>query len=113
MLAICASVQPTRASLVTAVPRRSLNVSPEMPALMHALPQLARMPSGVHGRPSLVSRMIGLFLGVASSMAFSGPPARISTRAPVFDWRKRICVPSYADPQEIALPLSEPQREQQ
>lgn len=58
MLAISASVAPTRARRVTAVPRRSWNVSPTMAALQ-ALPQDARKPSDVQGLPSLLTRMIG------------------------------------------------------
>ena len=87
MLAISASVQPTNASRVTAVPRKSLNVTPTMCALSHALPHEARKPSGVHGRPSEVNSIVGLrlVLAAASSAALSGAPTGICTRVPVLD----------------------------
>jgi len=78
MVAISASVAPTNADRVTAVPRRSWNVTPTMPAFLHALPHDARKPSGVYGLPSLVVRIIGDRFGVASSMAFSGVPTLIT-----------------------------------
>ena len=67
MVAISASVQPASASRVTAVPRKSLNVTPTTPADLHALRQDARKPSGDHGLPSLFVRMIVLCFGAASS----------------------------------------------
>ena len=69
MVAISASVHPAIASRVTAVPRRSLNVTPTTPTDLHALPHEARKPSDVHGLPSLLVRMIVLRFGVASSAA--------------------------------------------
>ena len=55
METISASVQPTSASRVTAVPRRSLNVTPSTLAFLTALPHDALKPSGVHGVPSVVA----------------------------------------------------------
>jgi hypothetical protein len=69
MLAICASVQPTRASRVTAVPLRLLNVRPLIPAALRALKNEERNQFAAHGRPSLLTRMIGERRGVASSIA--------------------------------------------
>lgn len=94
MVAISASVQPASASRVTAVPRKSWNVTPTTPAFAHALRQDARKPSGVHGLSSLLARIIVLRFGVASSAALSGAPTLITTRAPPFDCRNRICIPS-------------------
>jgi hypothetical protein len=92
--AIWASVQSTSASRVTAVPRRSLNVTPLMPAAICALRHYARKPSDVHGLPSMVVRMIVDRFGVAPSIALSGAPTLKLTRAPVFDCRSRIRLPS-------------------
>lgn len=50
------------------------------PAALHALPQDARKPFDVQGLPSLLVRMIGLRLGVASSAALRRAPTGISTR---------------------------------
>lgn len=63
---------------------KSLNATSLMPALSRAL----RMTLGIHP-PSTGARrcsrvMIGDSRGVASSMALSGIPAVIMTRAPVF-----------------------------
>ena len=46
MVAISASEQPTSAKRVTAVPRRSLNVTSVILARLQALPHEARKPSG-------------------------------------------------------------------
>src|SRR5258708_24581317 len=106
MAAISAYVQPTRANRVTAVPRRSLNVTPTTPAFLYALPQEDRKPSGVHGVPSMVVRMmvLRLFFPAAPSASFRGAPTGIVTytnrRAPLrtlFDWRSRITLLSQAD----------------
>lgn len=94
MVAISASVHSARARRVTAVPRRSLNVTPTMRARLHALRHEARKPSGVQGFPSAVVRMIVLRFEAASSTALSGAPTGITTRAPVFDCLIRMCVPS-------------------
>jgi len=59
MVAISASVACASASRVTAVPRRSLNVIPVIPAAAQAMRQLARKPPDVHGLPALLVRMIG------------------------------------------------------
>ena len=74
MVAISASVASASASRVTAVPRKSWNVSPTTPAALQALPHDARKPSDVHGLPSLLVRMIVESLGAASSAALSGAP---------------------------------------
>src|SRR5215475_1164168 len=81
MDAISASVHPTSASRVTAVPRRSLNVTPTTRAFAHALRQEARNPSDVHGVPSMVVRMMVLRLSfaAASSASLSGAPTGIVT----------------------------------
>src|SRR5947209_1026991 len=55
-----------RREVVTAVPRRSVNCT-LMPTLFLALKNDLRKPSGVHGLPSELTRMTGLFLGVLSS----------------------------------------------
>ena len=83
--AICASVHSARARRVTDVPRRSLNVTPIMPALLQAFRHDDRKPSGVQGLSSLFTKINGLRLGVESSAAFSGRPTGINTRAPVLD----------------------------
>src|SRR5262245_48293316 len=97
MVAISASVHPVIARRVAAVPRRSLKVIPVMPAALQAMRQLARNPPDVHGLPALLVRMIVLRFAAASSAALSGAPTGITTRAPVFDCRSRMCVSSYAD----------------
>ena len=106
MVAISASVHPTSASRVTAVPRRSLNVTSSMPAFLHALPHDARKPSGVHGLPSELSRMIVLCLFLAAAIE-RGLERRADrdihmhdaprTAPLALDCFNRICVPSYAD----------------
>ena len=82
MAAISASVQPAIASLVTAMPRRSLKVTPTMPAFLQAFLHEERKPSSVHGLLSVLSKITGLLFGVASSTALSGAPTLIETRAP-------------------------------
>ena len=94
MVAISASVQPARARRVTAVPRRSLKVTPAMPARLHALRHEVRKPSGIYGLPSLVVRIIVEHFTIASRAALSGVPTGITTRAPVFPCRSLMCVPS-------------------
>jgi hypothetical protein len=88
---------------VTAVPRRSLNVTPTTPAFSRALPHEARNPSGVHGRLSVEARINGptLCLAASSIATFSGAPTGITTVVPfgrrlviVLRGRSRICVPS-------------------
>ncbi len=61
-VAISASEQPTNASRVTAVPRKSLKVTPSMCALADAFPHDARKPFWVHGLPSELSKIVGLRL---------------------------------------------------
>ena len=96
MVAISASVHPASAKRVTAVPRRSLNVTPTTPALRHPFRHEARKPSDVHGFRSVDVRIIGprFVFVISSSAVFKGAPTGMDTRAPVFDWRNRICVPS-------------------
>jgi len=94
MVAISASVHPAMASRVTAVPRKSLNVTPTMPAFVRAIDQDARNPCEVPGLPALLVRMIGERFAAASSADLSGAPTGMTTRAPVFDCRNRMCVPS-------------------
>lgn len=92
MVAISASVHPASARRVTAVPRRSLKVTPTMPAAAHAFRQEDRNPSGVHGSPSLFNRIGPALPRLASSAAFSGAPRGICTLAPVFDcWSGSPC----------------------
>jgi len=69
------------ASLVTAVPRKSLNVNPAIPALAHALRHDARKPSGVEGFPSIVVRIIVLRFAALSNTVLSGAPTGITTRS--------------------------------
>src|SRR5215469_3770371 len=84
---ISASVQPHAASRVTAVPRRSWNVTPTMAADAQALRHDDRKPSSVHDFLSVLVKMtVLLFVFAASSRAiFNGAPTGITTRAPVFD----------------------------
>jgi len=72
---------------VTAVPRKSLNVTPLTPALVQALRQDARNPADVQGLPSAVVKMIVLRLSVASKAALRGAPTGMTTLLPVFDCR--------------------------
>ena len=58
-VAISASVHPANASRVTAVPRRSWNVTPTTPAATQALRQEDRNPSAVQGLPSELTRISG------------------------------------------------------
>ena len=77
MVAISASVHPAIASRVTAVPRKSWNVTPTTPAALHALRHEARKPSAVHGLPLLFVRISGLtFVVVSSITLLSGAPTR-------------------------------------
>jgi hypothetical protein len=95
MFAISDTVAPNSASRVTAVPRRSWNVTSRTPAAAHALRQDARNPSEVNGLPSLLVRMIGDRFAAESSAALRGVTTRIGgTGLPVLDCRSRICVPS-------------------
>src|SRR5262245_19112793 len=82
MLAISASLHPTSASRVTAVPRKSLNVTSAIPAFLQALPHDARKPSGVHGRLSVDVRMTGPCFLAESRAALSGAPTGIGIGAP-------------------------------
>jgi hypothetical protein len=107
MVAISGSVHPARASRVTAVPRRSLNVTPAMPTFAHALRHDARKPSGVHGRLSVELRMIGPCFVAASSAALSGAPTGMTTRAPVFDCRSRIRARMIARQTDLAPVITE------
>jgi hypothetical protein len=50
------------AKRVTAVPRKSLNVTSSILARLQALAHDARNPSGVHGLPSELTKIIGLCL---------------------------------------------------
>jgi hypothetical protein len=74
MAAISASVQPTSASRVTAVPRKSWNVTPTIPAAACAIRQDWRKPPPVHGLRVAVTKISGLTFAVASSAAFSAAP---------------------------------------
>src|SRR3984893_3696350 len=115
MLAISASVAPTRARRVTAVPRRSWNVTPCTPAAAHALRHDARKPSDVHGLPSLLVSMIGERFSAASSAAFSGAPDEDHHRLAALGLPQPdvlAVVGRPGQPQEIALPLPGPEREQ-
>jgi hypothetical protein len=94
MVAISASVHPAMASRVTAVPRKSLNVTPTIPAFVRAIDHDARNPCEVHGLPALLVRMIGERFGAASSAALRGAPTGMTTRAPVLDCRSRMWLPS-------------------
>src|SRR5262245_61202129 len=83
MLAISASVHPAIARRVTAVPRRSWNVRPTIPAAAHALPHEVRNPSDVHGLPWELSSTLSCALlptFAASRAAFSGAPTGMTTR---------------------------------
>ena len=93
-LAICASAQPTKASLVTGCASQVVERQPLSPAASRALKNEARNPSGVHGRPLRLTRIMGERRGVASSIALSGRRRRTSTRSPVFDRFKRMLSPS-------------------
>jgi hypothetical protein len=73
-VAISASVHPTIASRVTAVPRKSWNVIPTMPAFLAAVLHDAWKPCDVHGRPALFVRMSGPCFFAAASAALSGMP---------------------------------------
>lgn len=90
IVAISGTVQPATARRVTAVPRRSCNVSPTMPAAAPALRQLDQNPSAVQGFRAVLVKITVLRFGVTSSMVLSGVPTGMTTRAPVFDWRSRM-----------------------
>jgi hypothetical protein len=83
----------TSASRVTAVPRRSLKVTPNTPAFAHALPQEARKPSEVHGVPSMEVRMtmLRLFFAATSSASLRGAGLHefCNRRQPRYDRRRR------------------------
>ena len=86
MAAISASVQPTNASRVTAVPRKSLNVTPTMPAAACVIRQEARKPLTVHGLPlELAQSVIASWAGAAARMAVSGAGQGQNTGSPVLD----------------------------
>jgi len=72
MEATSASLQPTIASRVTAVPRRSLKVTPETLAFVQAFRHELLKPSAVQGLLSVLSSITGLSFGVRSSIAFNG-----------------------------------------
>jgi hypothetical protein len=80
-----ASVHPACANRVTAVPRRSLKVTPTTPALRQPWRHDVRKPSDVHGFLSVDVRIIGpCFVFVISSRAaFKGAPTGMDARAPV------------------------------
>src|SRR5215469_4164918 len=94
MAAISASVQPTSANRVTALPRKSRKVTPTMPAAAWATRQEARKPPPVQGLLVVLTKMRGLAFGVASSAAFNGAPTLNRTGTPVLDCRSLIWVPS-------------------
>jgi hypothetical protein len=96
IVAISASVHPASASRVTAVPRRSLNVTPNIPARLHAFRHEVRKPSGVQGFPSVVVRIMVLRFTAASRVLLSGAPTGMTTRTLPFDCLSLMCVPSYA-----------------
>jgi hypothetical protein len=93
-VAISASVEPAIASRVTAVPLRSFYVTPTTPDLAQALRHDTRNPSGLQGWPSRLTSIIGLPRAVQSSMALSGTPTGITTRAPVLDCLSLMGLPS-------------------
>jgi hypothetical protein len=93
IVAISASVHSASARRVTAVPRKSLNVTPLMPALAQALRHDARKPAAVHGVLSVVVKIIGLRFSAASKAALSGAPMGMTTRLPVLDCRSLISFP--------------------
>src|SRR5262249_48999943 len=103
----------TSASRVTAVPRRSLNVTPAIAAFLHALPHDARNPSGIHGRASVEVKMIGPCFLVASSATLSGAPTGMITRAPLPQSNMGPIGGGPRKSQQVALALAGPQREQQ
>lgn len=94
MVAISGTEQPATASLVTAVPLRSWNVTPVMPASAQALRHDDRKPSEVHGDPPELVRMMVLRFFASSSATLSGAPTGMTTRVPVFDCRRRMCFAS-------------------
>ena len=65
-----------------------------MPARSESLPHDDPNPSAVHRRPIVLVRITGPRRSLRSSSAFSGVPAGITMRRPVFDCWNRICVPS-------------------
>jgi hypothetical protein len=79
---------------VTAVPLRSLKVTPTIPTALQAFFQEDRKPLAVQGFPSELTKMMGLRFVVLSRAECRGPPTGITTRAPVFDCLSLICVPS-------------------
>jgi hypothetical protein len=81
MVAISASVLPARANRVTAVPRRSSNVTPSIPARLRALLKDERKPCSFHGLPRVFRRMHPVGALTASSAAFSGAPTGSRTFA--------------------------------
>ena len=85
IVAISVSVHPASASRVTAVPRRSLNVTPNIPARLHAFRHEVRKPSGVQGFPSVVVGIMVLRFTAASRVLLSGAPTGMTTRTLPFD----------------------------
>ena len=69
IVAISCRLQPASESRVTAVPLRSWNVSPVMPAARVASAQAFRKLLSFHGRPVELVSMIGEVVGVASITA--------------------------------------------
>ena len=66
IVAISCRLQPASESRVTAVPLRSWNVSPEMPAARVASAQAFLKLLSFHGLPVELVSMIGEVVGVAS-----------------------------------------------
>jgi len=91
IVAISASLHSASASRVTAVPRRSWNVTPTTPTFAHALRYDARKPDSVQAVPPSVARIVrgrGLPSSISanlrfasSSAAFNGAPTGMTTRA--------------------------------
>ncbi len=109
MVAISASVAPTSASRVTAVPRRSWNVTPTTPAFLHALnhdarkPSLPQLPPNPKPAPRLAhrglaarteTRYIPPCMTARPKGAWSGsrpPPSLIKSQSAESDMNCRVC----------------------
>lgn len=83
-MAISASVRSALARRVTAVPRKSWNVSPTMPALSHARALAVWKPAAVHGEPDEFTSVGDRSrFRIGSSMALRAEATGITTRTPV------------------------------
>ena len=95
IVAISGSVHPQIARRVTAVPRRSWNVTPTIPARLHAFAHDARKPSAVHGFPSLFVSMIGGVFRRCIERGFQRRADRDHDKGrPPLDCRSLIWLPS-------------------